>query len=85
MRFQKENFVEPHWRSHRTWIMKTDHPTRSYRGPGHLMNPNKEKFHEMQRARMFTDWAPPVGAQPSQGKKIVTRRRSVSEEILMNL
>ena len=65
--------------------MKTDHPTRSYRGPGHLMNPNKEKFHEMQRARMFTDWAPPVGAQPSQGKKIVTRRRSVSEEILMNL
>ena len=49
------------------------------------MNKNKAKFAEMQRARMFTDWAPPVGNTTKQGKKIVTRRRSLSEEILMNI
>ncbi len=39
----------------------------------------------MQRARMYTAWAPPVGKTAKEGKKVITRRRSVSEEILMAL
>lgn len=49
------------------------------------MNKNKAKFAEMQRDRKYTPWAPPVGNTTTDGKKVVTRRRSLSEELLMNL
>jgi len=34
-----DNFVEPYFRPHKTWVFKTDHPTDSYLNPGHLQNP----------------------------------------------
>ena len=41
---QKETYVEPYFRSHRTPVFKTDYPDKSYLNPGHLQNPNKKAF-----------------------------------------
>ena len=36
---RKDNFVDPFFRSHRTPVFKTDHPTQGFINQGHLLNP----------------------------------------------
>ena len=44
MRFQqKDNYVEPFFRSHKTPVFKTDHPNLAYQNPGHLFNEKREE------------------------------------------
>jgi hypothetical protein len=33
---KKDNFVEPAWRPHKTFMLKTDHAVEAYKNPGHL-------------------------------------------------
>ena len=66
--------MDPFYRPHKTVVFKTDHPSLAYKNPGHLLNPGREKFIEQQRARVYTAWEPPRGAEPREGKKILADR-----------
>ena len=38
---KKDNFVDPFFRSHRTPVFKTDHPSMAFKNQGHLLNPKR--------------------------------------------
>ena len=38
---QKDNFVDPYYRQHKTFVYKTDHPTLGHKNQGHLLNDNR--------------------------------------------
>ena len=53
---KKDNFVDPFYRAHKQPVFKTDHPTLAFKNQGHLMNTERNKFLEQQRARVYTAW-----------------------------
>ena len=63
--------MDPYFRSHRTPVFKTDHPTMAYKNEGHLLNDSRVEFIERQRARASTAWEPPAGGEARKGKKIL--------------
>mmetsp|Transcript_32400 Transcript_32400/g.49564 ORF Transcript_32400/g.49564 Transcript_32400/m.49564 type:complete len:189 (+) Transcript_32400:8-574(+) len=69
-----ENFVNPHYRSHRTPVFKTDHPTMAYKNPGALDNVNRAENVKGFRDRQYTAWEPPTGDEPRMGKKIIVNQ-----------
>ena len=69
--------MNPAYRSHRTPVMKIDHPTLSHRNPGHLQNPFRKENAEMARDRKYTPWEPPAGAVERYGKKIVVPKKDL--------
>ena len=71
---REDNFVNPHYRSHRTPVFKTDHPELSYKNQGHLLNWNRTENMEAGQARMYSEWEPPMGTEERQGKKIVMNK-----------
>ena len=77
--------MDPFFRSHRTPIFKTDHPTLGYMNQGHLMNPKRKEFLDQQRARVYTAWEPPQSNAPREGKKIVDPNRPKNEGKLDSL
>ena len=54
-----------------------------YKNPGHLMNPDRENFIEQQRARVYSDWEPPVGGEARDGKKILAENIPVNDGVVM--
>ena len=72
---KKDNFVNPYYRPHKTWVFKTDHATDAYKNPGHSQNIDKEKNDKAARARMFETWDPPSGTKERRGKKILVKKR----------
>ena len=49
------------------------------------MNPNREKFLEKQRARVYTAWEPPAKDAPRDGKKIIDLNKPVNDGKIHNL
>ena len=71
---REDNFVNPYYRSHRTPVFKTDHPTLSYKNEGHLMNPDRDQNLLEGRQRMYQEWEPPTGKEARLGKKILVEK-----------
>lgn len=57
----KKNFVEPRWRSPRSFKLQNTHPfTSNYNmAPGSFGNPQKEKNIEFFKQKSFLEWDPP--------------------------
>ena len=66
-------------------IFKSDHPSLAFKNQGHLLNPNRQKFIETQKARVYTAWEPPVSDAPRDGKKIIDQNRPKNDGKIENL
>ena len=75
---KKQNFVEPYWRPYRTDKFWPEHPTKSYKNPGHLLNDDKPLNDKLARERNFAYWEPPSGRERRRGKKILVDRPDFS-------
>ena len=71
---RQENFINPYFRSHRTPVFKTDHPSLSYVNQGHLLNANRTENMQAGKERMYKAWEPPRGGEPTDGKKILAEK-----------
>ena len=68
---KEENYVNPYYRSHRTPVFKTDHPSLSHYNQGHLLTGDRVDNIEEGKDRMYQAWEPPRGGEERKGKKIV--------------
>lgn len=55
-------YVNPDYRPKKTYYLKLDHPTQSYKNPGHWQNPHKHEYANAAKAGDSEMW------EPSQSK-----------------
>ena len=59
---QKKNFVEPHWRPPRSFMLRMDHPETSnfHVAPGSFGNQFKEENFEYMKQKSYLEWNAPA-------------------------
>ena len=53
-------YVNPAYRPNRTYHLKLDHPTQSFRNPGHIQNPHRTEYSKSFQDKDHVLWEPPA-------------------------